>query len=364
MAQAKILVTGATGKTGGALVAQLRARDVPVRALVRRRDARTAVLERRGVEIVVGDLFDAESLIGAMQGVQRAYYCPPWHGHMIQSATAFAVAAREARLEHVVGLSQWLAGPSHPSLESRQHWLADAVFEMMPGVGYTRLNPGFFADSYLLLMPYATLLGVFPMPVDPDSRNAPPSNEDIARVAAHALLDPDRHAGRSYRPTGPRVLSVREMIAIMSRVAGRTVMHVRMPIGLFYKAARKDGFDEGLLSGFGSYLVDHAQDAFAFGGATDDVLNVTGQAPEDFETIARRYAQAPHARRTLANTLRAFAGFMATPFYPGFDPAAFARAQNHPVPLAPTSAMQSPRWRAEHARELAPMRAPHLAVAE
>jgi hypothetical protein len=46
----------------------------------------------------------------AMRDVQRAYYCPPYHPFVIQSASAFAAAARETGLEQIVGLSQWLAG--------------------------------------------------------------------------------------------------------------------------------------------------------------------------------------------------------------------------------------------------------------
>ena len=56
--------------------------------------------------------------------VQRAYYCPPFDPYMIQGAAGFAVAAKEAQLEHIVSLAQWLASPSHPSLMTRQHLLA------------------------------------------------------------------------------------------------------------------------------------------------------------------------------------------------------------------------------------------------
>jgi hypothetical protein len=45
------------------------------------------------------------------------------------------------------------------------------------------------------MLPFAAHLGVFPLPVDGESRNAPPSVDDIARVAVAALLDPARHAG-------------------------------------------------------------------------------------------------------------------------------------------------------------------------
>lgn len=128
MEQPRILVTGATGKTGRAVVDELLAKGVPVRALVHSKDARSAALERKGAETVVADMFDPDQLLAAMRGTQRAYYLPFYLPYMIQSATAFAVAARDAKLEAVVSLGQWLASPMHPSLGTRQTWLADQVF--------------------------------------------------------------------------------------------------------------------------------------------------------------------------------------------------------------------------------------------
>ncbi len=92
MKQPKILVTGATGKTGSAVVDQLLAKDIPVRAVVHSKDARSAALERKGAETVVADMFDLDQLLAAMRGTRRAYYLPFYHPYMIQSATAFAVA--------------------------------------------------------------------------------------------------------------------------------------------------------------------------------------------------------------------------------------------------------------------------------
>ena len=114
----KILVTGATGKTGSAVAVQLIEKGWPVRAIVRTRDARSRRIDRLGAETVVADLFDADQMLAAMQGTIRAYYCPPFHPHMIQSAAVFAMAARESKLEAIVGLSQWLASPNHPSLQN------------------------------------------------------------------------------------------------------------------------------------------------------------------------------------------------------------------------------------------------------
>jgi protein-S-isoprenylcysteine O-methyltransferase Ste14 len=121
----KILVTGATGKTGGSVVAQLLEKGFPVRAIVRSRDRRSEWLDRLGAETVVADLFDVDQMVVAMRGTVRAYYCPPFHPYMIQSAAAFVVAARESKLEAIVGLSQWTASTNHPSLQTRQLWLVE-----------------------------------------------------------------------------------------------------------------------------------------------------------------------------------------------------------------------------------------------
>src|SRR3984885_5723627 len=160
---------------------------------------------------------------------------------MVQGAVAFAVAAREARLEQIVGLTQWLASPSHPSLMTRQSWLVDRLFSMTPGVAHTIVNPGFFADAYLLLTGFAAQLGLFPWMFG-NSRNAPPSNEDIARVAVAALMAPARDAGKSYRPTGPDLLGAEDMAKAIGRAVGRSVKVVPTPAWLFMKAARMSGY--------------------------------------------------------------------------------------------------------------------------
>lgn len=231
------------GQDRRAVAVELLRRGRRVRAVVRSVDARSERLTAAGAEIVVADMFDHAQLLGAMTGVSRAYYCPPWHPFMLQSAAAFAVAARDARLEAVVVLGQWLANPVHPALQTRQTWLTHHLVALIPNATHTIVNPGYFADNYLNcdLLAYATHLGIYPTPTGV-SRNAPPSNEDIARVVVAALLDPARHAGRSYRPTGPALLSAHDMAAILERVFGRRVRPFDMPLWLFLKAANASGF--------------------------------------------------------------------------------------------------------------------------
>ena len=348
MTKPRIIVTGATGKTGSVVTTELLKAGYPVRAMVHREDGRSAQLKAQGAEIAVADISDVERVADALKDVQRAYYCPPYDPYMIQGAVAFAVAAREARLEHVVSLTQWLASPSHPSLSTRQTWLVDRLFSMTPGVGHTVVNPGFFADAYLVTIGLAANLGVFPWMYG-NSRNAPPSNEDIGRVAAAVLMDPAQHAGKSYRPTGPELLGAEDMAKAIDRAVGRSVRVVPTPIWLFMKTAGMAGMPIELMSNVRYYIEDHTRGAFEVGAPNTDVLDVTGRPAEDFETIARRYATLPGNQRTFSNWLRRVAQFLITPLSPGFNFDRYDRELRRPFPSVPQFAPDSTVWRREHA---------------
>jgi len=351
MAQTRVLVTGATGRIGGAVAAQLIEKGVPTRALVHRDDERSARLRAAGAEVVMADMFDYRQVETAMAGVDRVFFNPPYHPHVLDSAVAFAVAARRSGVEAVVALGQWLASPEHPSLMTRQHWLTDKVFELLPDTAHVTVDPGFFADNYLKLVPTAALLGIFPMPAGV-GRNAPPSNEDIARVAVGGLLDPHRHHGKAYRPTGPTLLSAAEIADAIGEAVGRQVRHVEVPLSMFMRAVRIDAkrlkADMFFESSLRHYLPEHALGTWEVGGPTTHVRDVAGVEPEDFLTIARRYAADPAARRTVGNVVRALAGSLLMAFVPMHRLDRFDRMQQHPQPAHPRLSGESAFWRGEH----------------
>lgn len=348
----RILVTGATGKIGGAVATQLLHQGVTTRVLVHRDDARSARLRDLGAEVVVADMFDIQQVSASMEGIDRLYFNPPYHPHALDSAVAFAVAARRSGLEAVVALGQWLASPEHPSLMTRHAWLTDKLFELLPDTAHVAVDPGFFADNYLQLMPMAAQLGVLPSPTGA-GLNAPPSNEDIARVAVGALLDPHRHDGRAYRPTGPRLLSGNEIADAIGEALGRRVRHIDIPPWMFMRAVRVNakrlGADLFFESSLRHYLPEYPLGTFAMGGPTTHVRDVAGVEPEDFLTIARRYAGKPETRRTAANLVRQVWNFMLTGFTPMHRLDKFDRIQQHPQPAHPMLSGQSVVWQHEHA---------------
>jgi len=241
MNKPRILVTSAAGHTGASVVMQLLEKGYPVRAFVRRQDARSKTLQHAGAEIIVGDLFDLRDLRKAMQHVQRAYHCPPYANNLLHNATLFAIAAVEAKLETVVLLSAWNPHPVHPSVVTREHWLANQLYRWMPSVDVTYVNPGLFAFVYMLGLPAIKHFGMFVAPFG-QGGNAPPANEDIARVVSTILMDPTGHIGKSYRPTGPELLTPGEIADIYTHVLGRKVTYRDAPFNMFVKAALAQGF--------------------------------------------------------------------------------------------------------------------------
>jgi uncharacterized protein YbjT (DUF2867 family) len=357
MTNTRVLVTGATGKVGGAVAAQLLQRGVATRALVHRKDARSARLHAMGAEVVVADMLDIQQVQAAVDGVDRLFFNLPYHPHALDSAVSFAVAARRSGVQAVVALGQWLASPEHPSLMTRQQWLTDKLFQLLPDTAHVAVDPGFFADNYLQVLPFAAQLGMLPVPTG-GRRNAPPSNEDIARVAVGALLDPHRHDGRAYRPTGPKLLSGADIADAVGEALGRRVRHIDIPPWMFLRAlrvgAKQLGTDIFFQSGMRHYLPEDSLGTWEIGGPTTHVRDVAGVEPEDFLTIARRYVNAADTRRTAGSLLRQIGRFMLIGLVPGHRLARFERLQQHPQLAHPRYSAESSVWRNEHTETAEP----------
>lgn len=288
----KVLVTSAAGRTGSIATVELLRRGFPVRAFVKRDDARADTLRRAGAEIFVGDLFDFSDVERALVGVQRAYHCPPFAPNLLHGAMVFALAAELAQLELVVLMSGWNPHPAHPSMLTREHWLANHLYRWMPSVGVIHLNPGLFAFTYLLGLPAIVHLGKLMLPFG-DGLNAPPSNEDIGHVAAELVANPEGRIGRSFRPTGPEAITPQQAADVLGRVLGRTVSYRPTSVKMFAKAAAALGSPIFEITNVRHYAAELAGGTFAIGAPSGHVEELCGRPSEDFETIVRRYVANP-----------------------------------------------------------------------
>ena len=199
MTKPKILVTSAGGHTGTPAVYQLLEQGYPVRAFLHRDDTRADRFREAGADVFIGNQLDMRDVREALQGVQRAFHIPPFGPNMLHSSMLFALAAEEAKLEVVAHLGAWNPHSSHPALHQREQWIAGSLYRWMPSVDFVHLNPGLFAFTYFLGLRFVAQLGILALPYG-EGLNAPPSNEDIARVAVHSLMNPKHTSANPIAP--------------------------------------------------------------------------------------------------------------------------------------------------------------------
>ncbi|WP_433770134.1 NmrA family NAD(P)-binding protein [Pseudomonas putida] len=275
MSEAEILVSGATGRTGGAAIDELLRMGKRVRAYVRSDDERAAALRERGVEIAIGDFTDIDAIRAAMEGIRSAYFLYPLASGIVEGAAYFAQAAKEAGVQAIVNMSQISARRESRSHLARDHWISERVFDWS-GVPTTHLRPTFFAD-WLVYPHFAkeirdTKKIEFPFE---NGRHAPISSDDQGRVIAHLLANPAGHEGRIYSLHGPVEMDHAGIAAAMSEVLGMPIQYAPISIEAFkLKMEQQYQFPSALVQ----HLVEVAQDyrEGVFAGVNDVVEDVTG----------------------------------------------------------------------------------------
>lgn len=332
MTPPKILVTSAAGRTSSVAIHTLLKHGFSVRAMVRGIDTRSDLLKQAGAEIFVGDQLNYSDMQHAMKGVQRAYHCPPFAPNMLENLMLFALAAEEAKLEVVALMSAWNGTSSHPSIHSRSHWIANHIYRLMPNIDVIHINPGLFAFTYFLGLPVMANLGMFVAPFG-NGINAPPSNEDIGRVAAFSLMNPAEHIGKSYRPTSTELITPQEAAATFSTVLNKKVTYRDVPFSMFSKAAKAQGFANFDISQMKYFSEELRNNAFCIGGPTDHVELVTGNKPDSFKTITKRYINNPklvHPDLSIGNKRTALLFMLKMMLTPALNTRKWEALRDHP----------------------------------
>jgi len=230
----KVLITGATGPTGNNAIKQLLELKIPVRAMVHQIDERSAALSALGVEVVLGDLIDFDSVSAALKGITSAYFVYPVTVPGLLQATAyFAQAAFEENLSLVVNMSQRTSRREAKSHGAQNHWIAERLFDRSQ-VPVTHLRPTLFAEWLLY---FAQQIKENNRLISPfgDARYAPIAGEDTGRVIASILANPEGHAGKTYPLFGPVELTQYDVAEILSGVLGRKITYIPMEIEDFAK---------------------------------------------------------------------------------------------------------------------------------
>jgi uncharacterized protein YbjT (DUF2867 family) len=224
-----IFLTGATGKIGGETARQLIAKGAKLRALVR--DAgKAADLQAAGVELVVGDIGDADTIRKALHGVDKAFLLLPNGEQQEANEKQFTDLCVAAGVEHLVKMSSMEATATAETPIPRAHWAVEEYIRAS-GLQWTMVKPNFFMQNLLASAKSIREQGRFSLPMG-DGTTGMADARDIGAVCAEVLTG-NGHAGKSHEITGPEVLTFNQVAERFSEVLGRKVDYVPMPMAQF-----------------------------------------------------------------------------------------------------------------------------------
>lgn len=289
-----IVVMGASGTTGNALLHRLLALGEPVRALTRTPHrplpGLPGPLDPTGpasprpaaMEVRYADAADPHSLRTAFRGADRLFLTTANGPAQVAWETRAVDLAADAGIRHIVKVSAPAAEPDSPVAVSRGHHAVEEHLRAS-GVPYTVLRPYAFMQNLLRLAPgvaHGAVLGT--------TGDAPVNHvdgRDVGDVAAAVLTRPEP-AGRTYTLTGPAAVSYPDVAARLAALTGRPVRYVHLgPAALRRELVRNAGLPD--------WLADHVTEIQQLAVArpespTTTVAEVLGRPPRTLDAFLRR----------------------------------------------------------------------------
>ncbi|HEY5386279.1 MAG TPA: NmrA/HSCARG family protein [Thermoleophilia bacterium] len=261
-AQQTILVAGATGQQGGAVVRHLRDDGFAVRALTRDPDGDKArALRADGIEVAHGDLTDAATLGPALEGAYGVFsMATPFEQGMeaeVRQGTTLGDAAKAAGIQHYVyssvGGAERQSGVPHFDTK----WQVEEHLRAL-GLPLTIVRPVYFFENFggWGLQPNEGGQGyTLAMPLSPETTLQSVAVDDIGAAVAKAFATPAESAGRAFELAGDE-LSLAGYAAAISRDLGVPVGYFQVPweavkeqnedIYLMYKYFEREGYQSDI----------------------------------------------------------------------------------------------------------------------
>jgi len=282
-----IVVTGAGGKTGQAVVAALAGRGAAVRALVRR-DEHSAILRNLGArEIFVGDMRSEADSRRALVGAEAVYHIGP-NVHPEEQSIGLNVlgAARAAGVGRFVYHSVL-----HPQTETMpHHWRKLRVEEavLASGLAYTILQPAPYMQNILAGWSGIVGRGVYTVPYPIRTRLSLVDLRDVAEAAALVLTQPG-HEAATYEIVGTPPLSQVEVAAGLASGLGQPVEAVAEPVAAWEQRVRAGGLDDERIATLKQMFEYYRLNGLA--GNPSLLGWLLGRAPTSFQAFVMRSAQ-------------------------------------------------------------------------
>ena len=291
-----ILVTGAAGQLGAVgrtVTGLLLDRGLPLRAMVRREDDRSAALRAAGAEVVVGDLLEPADVYRVVNRCQRIYFGMSVSAGYLEATVTMAAVARDLGVNALVNMSQMTVSQmsiqnTTPSPQQRQHWLSEQALAWS-GLPVVTVRPTVFLEGFFLPLtgPSVRDRGRIELPFGRGKTN-PVATADVARVIAAVLAHPAPHLGRVYELTGPQSQDMHGVAREYSDALNHEVTYADIPPKDWEQGLKKAGLPEHLTR----HLVTMAElnRAGRYDRMADGVERVTGRPAMSVRDFVWRHA--------------------------------------------------------------------------
>ena len=264
-----ILVTGATGNIGRALVECLQKTPYSVSVIAASPSGQSVA----GTPARELNLLSPDSAQAAMRGVKRLFLVTPAHPDM-EAMTAHAVrAAQAAGVQHIVRASGAGADPKSDVAIARLQGRCDQIV-IDSGITYTLLRPKNFMQNFTTFLRDMIRAGTV-YSSQGEGRVPFIDARDIAAVAARVLQEPQAHVGKAYTLTGPRALTNAEALAVIAEHIGRPLQLVAISEEQAVEGMRQAGMSEAMVQAMSS-LNRIIADGWVT-DVTDDVSRLLGR---------------------------------------------------------------------------------------
>lgn len=293
MAKPVVFVIGASGSVGSAALQTLSANyadKVEIRAGVRNPDNADKLKTIAGVSIVQADMGAKDKLIGTLAGVNALYIVTPGVENRAELAIATAEAAKEAGVKHVVVVSVPYTDLPKTVFSKQFKPIEEGIPKL--GVPFTILRLPFFVDNYWAFKdPIVGKSSIF-SPVDPTKPFTPIVVEDAGKAAAAILVNPEKHASKTYSIISDRH-SFNDVAVAFSEALGKQITYVKVP----YDAAKQSFLQAGLPEWRADAIVElykHIDSGSPVTNEADtgDFTRITGEQPTNLKAWVAKVAEA------------------------------------------------------------------------
>ncbi|MDB5337982.1 MAG: NmrA family protein [Planctomycetaceae bacterium] len=291
-----ILVTGAAGRVGGIghkLTELLLAQGKAVRAMVRTDDERARELREKGAEVVVGDLLDLDSMHRVIAGCETMYFGMSVSDTYLAATVNVAAVAKQHDVQAFINMSQMTlaqmsitettASPQH-----KLHWLAEQALNWS-GLPVVHVRPTVLLEGFFRVVTAQSVResNQIRLPFG-EGKTSPVAVEDVARVVATVLGNPQPHIGKTYYLTGPQSENMYFYAQEYSQALGRPITYQDIPV----EAWRAGLLEHGLPIHLVNHLVTMADlhRAGRYDRLSDDIHALTGQGPLSMQDFIKQNA--------------------------------------------------------------------------